>query len=301
MKLAFIGLGAMGLPMAKRLLEAGHEVSGFDINQQQLEHFAKAGGQVASSALEAAQNQSLVILMVVNAAQILNLLFEQRLADVLAKAACIVSCSTVSANFAQALEVQLEAKGLRLIDAPVSGGIVGAKAGTLSIMASGKKGVFEEIKPILACMGKNLYFLGEQCGKGSAMKGVNQLLAGVQLAVAAEAMGFAAENGLDLKQVYEIISNSAGMSWMFKDRVPRMLEPEPIVASAVDIWPKDLGIVLETAKDASYPTPIASLVHQLFQMTSNAGWGKEDDSSIVKLYETLSNTKIKNLSKENEI
>ena len=283
----------MGLPMAKRLLAAGHEVSGFDINQTQLDTFAQAGGKAARSALEAAQNQSLVIIMVVNAAQIQDLLFEQSLADNLAPGACIVSCSTVSAKFAQTLEQDLALKGLQLIDAPVSGGVIGAKAGTLSIMASGNPAIFETYQPLLLTMGKNLYFLGEQCGKGSAMKGVNQLLAGVQLAVAAEAIGFAAENGLDLKQVYEIISNSAGMSWMFKDRVPRMLEPEPIVASAVDIWPKDLGIVLETAKDASYPTPIVSLVHQLFQMTSNAGWGKEDDSAIVKLYETLSNTPIK--------
>lgn len=293
MKLAFIGLGAMGLPMAKQLIAAGHEVTGFDVNDRQLEHFTTAGGKAAKTALEAARDQSLLILMVVNAEQISDLLVTQSLADVLNKDAIVISCSTVSAKFAQAFEAQLETQGLHFIDAPVSGGVVGAQSGSLSIMASGKMAHFEAVKPVLETMGKNLYFLGEQCGKGSAMKGVNQLLAGVQLATAAEAMGFAAQNGLDLEQVYDIICTSAGMSWMFKDRVPRMLEPEPVVASAVDIWPKDLGIVLETAKATSYPTPIAALVHQLFQMTSNSGWGKEDDSSIVKLYEKLSTSKVK--------
>jgi 3-hydroxyisobutyrate dehydrogenase len=283
MKIAFVGLGAMGLPMATALVEAHYSVTAFDMNPNRLEHFQALGGLTQTSVQEAARAANVLILMVVNAQQVDSVLFEQDALSVLAKNAVVVVSSTVAPDYAKALGASLRAREFQFIDAPVSGGVKGAKDKKLSIMASGPNESYQQVEAILKTMGANVFHLGEQNGQGSVMKVVNQLLAGVHLATAAEAVNFASSYGLDIQKVQEVIASSAGYSWMFQDRVPRMIQTNPEVKSAVDIFVKDLGIVIDLAQTAKASVPLSSAALQLFMMAAIKGHGKEDDSQVIKV------------------
>ena len=182
---------------------------------------------------------------------------------------------------------RIEATGRKFVDAPVSGGVTGAKGGTLTIMASGKKDVFDGVQPVLRAMGSNLFYLGDKPGQGAAMKTVNQLMCGVHIAVAAEALAFAEQAGIDPKLALEILSGSAAQSWMLKARGPRMVEDDGVVTSAVDIFVKDLGIVLDAGRSMKMGLPLAATAHQLFLSASGGGHGSKDDSQVVETYRAL--------------
>jgi 3-hydroxyisobutyrate dehydrogenase len=182
--------------------------------------------------------------------------------------------------------------GLEMLDAPVSGGTVRAAEGSLSIMTSGHPAAYERCNPLLDAMAANVYRLGDECGQGSTMKMINQLLAGTHLVVAAEAMAFAAKAGMDLETVYKVICNSAGGSWMFQNRVPHILADDYTPHSAIDIWIKDLGIVLETGKAEHFPLPLTAAAYQLYVAASAQGWGRLDDAGVVKVYEMLAHMQI---------
>lgn len=282
-KLAFIGLGAMGLPMAKALLDADYDVTGFDVKPANLSKFSGANGQIASSVKEAALSADILMLMVVNAQQVDDVLFAQDAVSVLAQNAAVVVGSTVAPDYAETLGETLRALNLHFVDAPVSGGVKGAEDKTLSVMASGPSASYQKVKEVLETVGKNVFHLGEQNGQGSVMKVVNQLLAGIHLATAAEAVNFAQSYGLEVEKVQEVIATSAGNSWMFQDRVPRMTETNPEVKSAVDIFVKDLGIVADVAKSAKIAVPLTATALQLFTMASVKGHGGEDDSQVIKI------------------
>ena len=172
-----------------------------------------------------------------------------------------------------------------MIDCPVSGGVAGAEKRTLTMMASGARKIFAQVETILRTMGANTFYLGEECGQGSTMKVVNQLLCGVHVAVAGEAIAFARASGLDPDTVYEVIGTSAARSWMFMDRVPHMQNPPEQARSAVDIFVKDLGIVSDTGRTLRIMTPIAAAALQMFIAASGAGYGSADDSQIIRAYE----------------
>jgi len=282
-KLAFIGLGAMGLPMAKALLDADYDVTGFDVKPANLSKFSGANGQIASSVKEAALSADILMLMVVSAQQVDDVLFAQDAVSVLAQNAAVVVGSTVAPDYAETLGETLRALNLHFVDAPVSGGVKGAEDKTLSVMASGPSASYQKVKEVLETVGKNVFHLGEQNGQGSVMKVVNQLLAGIHLATAAEAVNFAQSYGLEVEKVQEVIATSAGNSWMFQDRVPRMTETNPEVKSAVDIFVKDLGIVADVAKSAKIAVPLTATALQLFTMASVKGHGGEDDSQVIKI------------------
>ena len=205
-----------------------------------------------------------------------------------APGAAVVLCSTVSPSDARALAEDARAHGLRLVDAPVSGGRAGAERGDLTVMVSGPRAVYDEVEQVLGSFGENLYWLGEEIGVAATVKAVNQLLAGVHLATAAEAMALGARAGADPRLLFEIISKSAGRSWMFEDRVPHMLDNDYSPKSAVEIFVKDLSLVLDVGRDLRFPLPMAATAAQLFTMAAAAaGHGAEDDAAVVKVYEQL--------------
>ena len=261
--IGFVGLGAMGMGMATSLVRAGFQVKGYDINLAAIETFAQAGGQAVTSAAAGAEGSEALIITVVNAEQAQDVLFGSgAVAAELPAGGVVILCSTVKPEFARETANKLYALGLEMLDAPISGGAAKAAEGKLSIMASGQPIAFDRTEPILAAMAEKVYRLGDECGYGSTVKMINQLLAGVHIAAAAEAMAFGVKAGADPQQLYEVISNSAGSSWMFQNRVPHMLAGDFTPLSAVEIFVKDLGIVLETGKEIRFPLPLAAAAHQ---------------------------------------
>lgn len=285
--IAFAGLGAMGLPMAKNLLAAGHRVRGIDLNPAALATLAAAGAEPAADAASAVRGADVLILMVVNAAQAEQVLFDNGALQAMDAGAIVCLMATCPPAAVERIAERVTAAGRRFADAPVSGGTVGATAGTLTIMAACERATYEDMQPAFQAMGQRIFHVGERPGQGATVKTVNQLLCGVHIAVVAEAFALAAKVGVDLEVLLEIMGGSAASSWMLKDRGPRMLQAEPEVSSAVDIFVKDLGIVLEAGRDAKAALPIAALAHQLFLATSGRGEGRADDSQVIRSYYAL--------------
>ncbi len=286
-RVAFVGLGAMGLPMATNLVAKGFTVVGYDLSAGALDALGSAGGHRAGSTAEAAAEADVLILMVVNAAQAEAVLFEGGALEALGDNGVVALMATCPPAAVEAIEERVRGAGRRMIDAPVSGGVAGAKAATLTIMAAGPRDTFEAVKPVFDALGDKVFHVGERAGQGAMVKTVNQLLCGVHIAVVAEAFALAAKVGVDLRIVLEIMGGSAASSWMLKDRGPRMLEAEPEVTSAVDIFVKDLGIVLDAGRDTKAALPLAAAAHQMFLATSGRGDGAADDSQVIRSYFTL--------------
>ncbi|SEG89052.1 NAD(P)-dependent oxidoreductase [Marinobacterium lutimaris] len=285
--IAFAGLGAMGLPMAKNLLKAGFNVRGIDLNPTALDSLKQAGGQLASSVQEAAAGADMLILMVVNAGQAEQVLFDQGALAALNPEGTVCLMATCPQGQVAQIAARVMAQGRQFIDAPVSGGVVGAEAGSLTIMAACPEQTYAEQLAVFQAVGERIFHVGEKPGQGAVVKTVNQLLCGVHIAVVAEAISLAAKVGVDLDILLEIMGGSAASSWMLKNRGPRMLESEPEVTSAVDIFVKDLGIVLETGREVQAALPLAASAHQMFLSTSGRGDGRADDSQVIRSYHLL--------------
>ncbi len=288
-KVAVIGLGAMGYGMALSLLKAGFTVTGYDLVAARLAKFTEDGGRIAQTPAEAAKDADIVVSVVVNAQQTEAVLFgEAGAVAAMPAGAVVVSAATMDPAVARRLAERVEKDGKLYLDAPISGGAKRAAEGALTILASGSRAAFAKARPALDAMAAKLYELGEQAGQGAAFKMVNQLLAGVHIAAACEAITFAARHGLDLAKVYEVITASAGNSWMFENRMPHVLEGDYTPKSAVDIFVKDLGIVQDMARTARFPTPVAAAALQMFLAASGSGLGRDDDSSVARIYAGLS-------------
>ncbi len=285
--IGFIGLGAIGTPMAKNLAKAGFEVRGYDVRAEAVSRLTDAGGKPAASAAEAADGADLLILMVVNAAQAEQVLFGDGAAAALPADGIVALMSTCPPGSVADLAARVEALGRGFVDAPVSGGVAGAKTATLSIMAAAPAGLVDRVRPAFAALGDKIFHVGERPGQGAAVKTVNQLLCGVHIAAAAEALALAARIGVDPAVALPILSGSSAASWMLNDRGPRMLEADPDLTSAIDIFVKDLGIVMEAGREAKSPLPLAAAAHQLFLATSGRGEGSADDSQVIRTYRAM--------------
>jgi 3-hydroxyisobutyrate dehydrogenase len=290
-RIGFIGLGAMGLPMAKRLRQSGHDVAGFDLRASALDALGEAGGRRGQSVADAGRDAEILMLMVVNAAQARQVLFDDGGLDALAPGACVILMATCAPAEVVAIADRVEASGRAFVDAPVSGGVVGAESGTLTIMASAPAEVFAAARPLLATLGDKLFHVGTEPGQGAMVKTINQLLCGIHIAAAAEAFSLAGKAGLDAEQLLEILGGSAASSWMLKNRGPRMLEAEPPVASAVDIFVKDLGLVLDAGRASKAALPLSAAAHQMFLAASGLGHGGADDSQVLRAYRALNGGK----------
>ena len=233
----------------------------------------------------------IVVSVVVNAAQTETILFgKDGVAETLAKDAVFVSSATMDPDVARRLAKQLEATGRHYLDAPISGGAQRAAQGELTILASGSPAAFAKARPALDAMAAKLYELGDAAGQGAAFKMINQLLAGVHIAAASEAITFAAKQGLDIRKVYEVITASAGNSWMFENRMPHVLDGDYTPRSAVEIFVKDLGIIQDMARTAKFPVPVAAAALQMFLMTAASGMGRDDDASVARMYARVTGT-----------
>jgi len=280
-----IGLGAMGSGMAASLRRAGHSVHVFDVRREAAKAFAKEGGVACASLAELGAACDVVVSVVVNAAQTEAVLFGQDgCAAHMKPGSVFVMCSTVDPNWSVALEAKLEGMGLRYIDAPISGGAAKAASGQMTMMTAGKPEAYAVAEPLLNAMAAKVYKLGDCAGAGSKVKIINQLLAGVHIAAAAEAMALGLREGVNAEALYEVITNSAGNSWMFENRMAHVLANDYTPLSAVDIFVKDLGIVLDVARASKFPLPLSSTAHQMFMQASTAGFAKEDDSAVIKIF-----------------
>ena len=284
--------------MAKNLLKHGHKVIGVDPSAAARDAFSKAGGAPESTPSAASKLADVVVVAVVNAQQVETVLYGDNGAVAALRAGGVVmQCATVPPAYAKALGERLAASGHVLLDAPMSGGRARAESGELTYMTSGNESAYAGAESILAATSAKVFRLGEAPGIGSLVKTVNQLLAGVHIAAAAEAMALAAKAGADTRAVYEVISASAGNSWMFGNRVPHMLDDDYSPLSAVEIFVKDLGLVLNTGHEHRLPLPLAAAAHQLFLAAAGAGWGKLDDAAVVKVYEQAGDFKVSSPSK----
>ncbi|PAU79518.1 L-threonate dehydrogenase [Halomonas salipaludis] len=283
-----VGLGAMGMGTALALHQRGLTVTGCDVSADARDAFVAHGGNSVATPGELA-DCDIVVLLVVNGEQVEQVLFgEQGLVGKLAPGSLVLQCATVAPSQARGLGERLAGAGLAMLDAPVSGGAGKARSGDLSVMASGDAAAFDKAQPVLDAMAATVYRLGDEPGVGSSMKLVNQLLAGVHIATAAEAMALGIRMGLAPDTVYDVITHSAGNSWMFENRVPHILEGDYTPLSAVDIFVKDLNIVHQTGRELAMPTPVAASALQQFTAAKGAGFGREDDAAVIKVYQRLS-------------
>jgi 3-hydroxyisobutyrate dehydrogenase len=286
--LGVIGLGSMGLGAALSALARGVPTWGLDTRPEPAHRLSSAGGQVAASVADLAAHCDLVVVLVVNAAQTEQVLFGAGGLATSMRRGTVVACSaTVDPALPPRWAERLAAQGVHLIDAPVSGGPKKAAEGAMTVMASGAPEAFAAAGGLLDAIAGKVYRLGDKPGVGSTVKMVNQHLAGVHIAAACEAMALGMRAGADPKALYEVICNSAGSSWMFQNRVPHILAGDYSPLSAVNIFIKDLGIVLDSARSMSFPLPLAAAAHQLYLATAAAGHGGEDDSAVIKFYASL--------------
>lgn len=288
-----IGLGSMGMGIARTLLAHGWQVTGYDVKSASCDAFRKHGGLTQPTLAASIEDQPVVISVVVNADQTEELLFgSEGIADALPDGGLFFSCATMPPARAEDIAARVEGKGLLYLDAPISGGAAKAATGELTVMASGSQAAFDTASPVLDIIAARVFRLGDKPGKGAAMKMVNQLLAGVHIAAASEAMVLAARLGLDLPQVYEVITASAGNSWMFENRMPHVMEGDYSPLSSVEIFVKDLGIISDMSRELRYASPISAAALQMYLAASANGFGLEDDSAVAKVYAALASVSL---------
>jgi L-threonate 2-dehydrogenase len=280
-----IGLGAMGMGVARSLLRDGFRTHACDMRPEVLGLFESEGGVPCADAAELGAACEVIVILVVNADQTDAVLFGERgAAATLRPGSVVLASATVLPDYAMRLGQRLAERDILLIDAPVSGGAAKAAEGTMTMMTSGPAEAYAKCEDVLAVIAAKVYRVGDQHGQGSKVKIINQLLAGVHIAAAAEAMALGLREGVDPNALYDVITHSAGNSWMFENRVPHILSGDYTPLSAVDIFVKDLGLVLDTARMTKFPLPLSATAHQMFMAASTAGYGREDDSAVIKTF-----------------
>ena len=285
MNVGVIGLGAMGLGMAKSLRRKGFNLYVFDVRASIAEAFVQEGGNQCATAAELAAKCDVVVSVVVNALQTEQVLFgDEGCFNAMRLGSVFVMCSTVDPGWSQRMEERLAEKHVHYIDAPISGGAAKAESGHMTMMTSAKPQAYVLAQPVLDAMASNVYLLGDRAGAGSKVKIINQLLAGVHIAAAAEAMALGLREGVDPEKLYEVITHSAGNSWMFENRMAHVLAADYTPLSTVDIFVKDLGLVLDLARSSKFPLPLSSTAHQMFMQASTGGFSAEDDSAVIKIF-----------------
>ncbi len=285
-RVGLIGLGAMGRGVAANLIRAGHDLVAHDIRPDAGHAFVETGGRFAASLAELGRHADVFVSFVVDAEQTETVLFgPDGLVGRTRPQAVFVACSTMSPAYVTTLAPRLAAHGIELIDAPVTGGMVGAANGTLTVMAAGDPRVYQRVEPVLRAFGSRVHHLGDTPGAGARMKVINQLLCGVHLAAAGEALALARRQGLPLDKTLEILGSGAAASWMLADRGPRMVAGDhDQVTSAVDIFVKDLSLVLDATRECRFAAGLAHAAYLAFLETTGRGLGAKDDSAVMTHY-----------------
>jgi 3-hydroxyisobutyrate dehydrogenase len=286
--IGFIGLGAMGRYMARNLVAAGHAVRGYDVRAEAVRQLAADGGAAAATPAEAARGAELLVVVVFTAAQAEQVLFgDDGAMSTLPDGATVLMDTTMSPAQARALEARLAQSGHALLDAPVTGGVAGADAGTLTFIVSGAPAALAAARPAMEVMGAKIAVCGEQAGAGSTVKMINQMMCGILVAATAEGIALAAKSGADPKIVYDVIKDGAARSFVWQDRVPDILARDYSPKGVVEIFTKDLGIVLDGAKDVNFPAPLTAAAMQQFLAAASMGYLRDSDAAVVKVYEAL--------------
>lgn len=283
-RVAIFGLGAMGGGMARSCQKDGMTVHGFDVNKEREAAFLDDGG-APGALVEIAGSLDVVVTVVMNAEQTEIVLFgEDGVVPLLPEGAAILSCATMAPERAKAFAARAAAHGVHYLDSPISGGSIRAAWGELSVMASGPEAGFKAAKPVLDAMARDVFRLGTEIGKGSAMKAVNQVLVGVHIAAMAEAMTFGMSQGLDPAEIAEVIPKCAGTSFAFENRAPHIVKGDYSPHSMIDIWLKDLGIVMDIGRTSKFAAPLTAAALQQYLAASGSGLGGEDDAAVAKVY-----------------
>jgi 3-hydroxyisobutyrate dehydrogenase-like beta-hydroxyacid dehydrogenase len=285
-RVGFVGLGAIGWPMAHRLLVSGFEVAVFDIVPERSRMLVELGAVETRDPEEAALYGDVTIVMVATGDQALEAIFGDRGVSLgLSKHKILVLTSSVGPKTVREIDQRLGSTGAKLLDAPVSGGTARARIGDLLIMVSGEEYTLTAARPVLEAMGSKIEWISQKVGDGQSMKLVNQLLCGVHLAAAGEALAFARALGLNPRRSYEVVRQGAANSFMLDDRAGRMLSDGPVdVESALDIFVKDTGLVLDAAQENGFQPDLAITANKVFREGSESGMGREDDSRVEAVY-----------------
>lgn len=290
--IGFIGLGNMGGPMAANLVRAGYLVKAFDLSVDALAQAEAASCVVAKSAADAVQNADLVISMLPAGKHVYSLYVSgaEPLFDVVKKGALVIDCSTIEADIARSISALAIERGIDFIDAPVSGGVGGAQAGTLSFIVGGSKAQYVKSKPVLESMGKNIFHAGDH-GSGQVAKACNNMLLGILMAGTCEALSMGMKNGLDPKVLSDIMKQSSGNNWALQvyNPVPGVMENVPASHDyqggfQVDLMFKDLGLAMDLSQRSASATPMGAAAKGLFNLHKSQGHGTLDFSSLIRLY-----------------
>ena len=281
----WIGLGAMGAPMATCVAQAGHTVTAYDIDPQKAIALGAEGVKPADTVADAAADADVLVLMVATAGQAESVLYgDGKAAAALKPGSVVLLMATVVPAAVEDWARRLAVTGVRIVNAPVSGGAVRAGQGDLLIMVSGSETALATVQPLLDVMARSAPVVGTEPGEGQKVKLVNQLLCGVHIAVAAEALAYAEALGLDAGATWEVVRHGAAASFMTDDRGARMVaNPNNDIRSTIDIFVKDMGLVTEAARTKAYPTPLASAAEQLYLAGRRAGLGRADDSTVIQI------------------
>lgn len=290
MQIGWLGLGAMGRPMAERLLEAGHRLRAFDVDRDALQAWGRLPGALtADSPRETADSADVLAVMVATPAQVDDVLFgADGAAAGLAGGAVVLVMATIGPAAVEQVAARLAEQGVHVVDAPVSGGVARAASGELLVMVSGPDEARAAVGPLLDVVAAKAPTVGTLAGEGQKVKLVNQLLCGVHIAAAAEALAYAEALGLDPGACWDVVRHGAAASFMLDDRGDRMVHGAgEQVRSALDIFVKDMGLVLAAARDSVYPAPLAAAAEQLYLAGRRAGLGRADDSRVIEVLRGL--------------
>lgn len=291
--IGFLGLGNMGMGMAKNILQAGFPLVAYDIQEEPLKKIKTLGAQLGENPKEVAQKASVSIIAVLNYPQVEQVVLGERgLCEGVSSGDLVIIASTIAPAEVKALARTLEKQGVKVLDAPISGGKEGAEAGTLTIMVGGEKAEFERCRNIFEAMGKNIYYLGA-LGSGLSLKLVNNLLVAVNGLAVAEGMVLGVKAGLDPQMMLDIIPKSAGDSWMFRNRAYRMVDRDFTCRGELDILLKDLTFIMDMGRSLKIPLVLSAVAKEIFQMANCLGYGKEDDAAIVKVIEKIAGMEVK--------
>jgi 3-hydroxyisobutyrate dehydrogenase-like beta-hydroxyacid dehydrogenase len=285
-RLGFIGLGAIGAPMAKTLVTSGFQLSVFDILPERMRPLVEAGARGASSPAEASENAEAIIIMVMTASQVEDVLFgDDGAVQALAPGSALLIMSTIGPEKVGTLAGELAESELRVLDAPVSGGPSRAEEGDLLIMVGGARDLLDESRSVLETMGSTVVHCGESPGDGQAVKMVNQLLVGIHLAAAGEALAYADALGLDPRFVFEAVKKGAANSFMLENRGDSMLSGEFAGGSKLEILIKDVDLAVEAAKKQGFHAPLGSAAHEIYQQASELGLSDEEDAGVIRIFQ----------------
>ena len=272
----------MGLEMAKNLLSAGLSIVGIDIDAERNQLFRQAGGSTAISLREIASNIDVVIVMVNEQDHMENALFNHDAIKNMKPGGVVVSTSTVSPTYIRKLSARLHEHGIGLIDSPVSGGVKGAREGTLTLMLSGSPAEVQKVRAELEAISSKIFTVGTEPGIGSTFKVVHQHLGSTHIALSVEAMGLCKKSGIDPAMFYDVVINSAGSSRIFESFVPLLLANDFFPYSSINTSEKDLRLVVDLAAELDYPVEIARQAYKQFASAKKSGWGKESSISTIR-------------------